>query len=250
MLHNHSRYSRFARDERNTIDIHHHQNINTTISSSQPRFATLSRTSSPPSLLHQFAMLHTMSTTASHHHLTAATSDSPMTALLALQTHWHTTKRSSPPLKRLGMRSVEVVALAAAMLVVPWMVHSIMLCFSEMYEFLGRRATSPYSTNSWASVLIALVLMIGWVGVLGRLCYSVDLEEKGKTTQRSTGVVGEKEQRGVSWGRILGRIVIPLLLIVLTGHFALEFARRVSNPMPIITANIVTTSLEAEAISL
>lgn len=84
---------------------------------------------------------------------------------------------------------------------------------------------------------------------MGRLCYGVDLEEKGKTTQRPTGVVGEKEQRGVSWGRILGRIVIPLSLIVLTGHFALEFARRVSNPMPIITTTIVTTSLEAEAIS-
>lgn len=172
-------------------------------------------------------MLHTMPTATSHRQ--PLPHNTPVSSLLVFQSHWHTTKGSSPLLKRLAMRSLEVIALAAAMLVIPFTIHSGMLCFDAFHEFLGRRARSPYSATSWGSVVGAVVMMAGWTLGLGRLGYLVD----------GGAMVGTKVQRHISWGRILGRIVIPLLLVALTGNLALEFWRRVAKPMPFVTANIV-----------
>ncbi|KAF2849503.1 hypothetical protein T440DRAFT_480030 [Plenodomus tracheiphilus IPT5] len=163
-------------------------------------------------------------------HLTTSSTTNPLTTLTTLQTSWHTTKRSSPLLARLGMRGAEILALAVIMLIVPLMIQSLVLCFGQLYEVVGRRARSPYTGSSWGSVDIAMGLMVGWVGVLGWLGYRVDFE--------GGRVGGEKEGRSVSWGRVVGRIGIPLLLIVLMGHFAVMVLRRVVDPLPFVMGDV------------
>lgn len=173
-------------------------------------------------------MLHTMPTATLHYQ--RLPHRTPVPALLVFHSHWNTTKRSSPLFKRLIMRSLEVIVLAAFMLVAPFAIHGAMLCFDDVYELLGRRAASPYAEISWSRVMAGVGMMAGWTLVLGRLGYLADVEgeEKRGPKRSDHGHVGRKmmQNRRVSWGRILGRISIPLVLVTLTGHLALEFSRR------------------------
>jgi len=193
-------------------------------------------------------MLHTMPTTTALHRQRLP-HPTPVLAFRIFHGHWNTAKRSSPLLKRLVMRCLEVIALAAVMLVIPFAIHGAMLCFDDFDDFLGRRARSPYSQISWISVVGAMTMVAAWTLVLGRLGYLVDVEVGEERVQCTGGASGRKTQRRVSWGRVLGRISIPLILVTLTGHLALDFLRRVAEPMPYITANVVARTMGAHELA-
>ncbi|KAH9880367.1 hypothetical protein IAQ61_000658 [Plenodomus lingam] len=184
-----------------------------------------------------------MPITPPHHHTPSTPAPNPLTTLLTLQTHWHNTKRTSALPLRLFMLSLEVSALGAATLLAPTIIHALTLCFSELYELTDRRAHSPYAPRSWGSIGLALLLLGAWVLALARLAYIVDFEgdrgrARGQERGREHGADGPGTRGAcVSWGRIAGRIIAPVLLFVLTGDFLLGVARRVVDPMVVIVGN-------------
>jgi len=164
-------------------------------------------------------------------------SANPINALDSLTSNWDTRRHNASPIARLGMRILEVIALAATMFIVPRLIHHGVQCFDEVYEVLGRRARSPYAPSlPIASFAIAGVLMVVWHVWLGRLSYSAIMEDgAGQTKQIKTQ---SASQRRVSWGRILGRIVIPLVLLSLAVKFSFQLVQRLANPLPWITPNV------------
>lgn len=168
--------------------------------------------------------------------------------------NWHLHKRKSPFVKRLGMHSLEVIGLAAAMLVVPLTMHRAVQGFDEMYEILGRQAKSPYARFSWINFSFAFMILITWHLWLGRLAYLTVLEggadekrveaREGKSTVSSSSTTFESRVnlggKAISWGRLLGRIVIPFLLITLGLHFGYQILwRLIADEKPLITRNDV-----------
>jgi hypothetical protein len=191
---------------------------------------------SPKKTTQPIAMLLTMSTTH------------PRTnELLYLLWHWHVHKAETTFLKRLSMRGLEVVALAAAMLFVPLTMHHAVQGLDEIYELLGRRAQSPYATTPWTSFAIAAVMLLVWHIWLSRLSYQTILETTLIPLDTTSSTVEEKEQlkekksqdERISWGRILSRLVIPCLLLTLGSHFLFTIFTRIKHPNPIITPNTV-----------
>lgn len=169
----------------------------------------------------------TMSSPPPHH---KQTSTDPMRTLDSLSTTWQHHKKTAAFPQRLGMRVLEVVALAAAMFIVPTFIHRVVQSFDDVYELLGRRARSPYSPAiPWTSVIISFVLLAGWHFWLGRLSY--------KTIIESNEDAGSK--RRVSWGRVLGRIVMPLFLLSFGLQFAYLLFERITKPAPIVIGNVV-----------
>lgn len=90
-------------------------------------------------------------------------------------------------------------------------------CVDEMYETLGRRARSPWETDTGGfRVIWGVVLMLVLHGALWRVSYGCVLSERGRDVQED-GSDGQKN-RGVTWERVLVRIVVPLLYEHVTRH--------------------------------
>jgi hypothetical protein len=173
-------------------------------------------------------MLLTMSTTHPH-----------TNAMLSLLTHWHSHKRKTTFFKRLGMRTLEIFALAAAMLIVPATIHQGTRSLNELYELLGRRARSPYTSFTWFSIFLAVALMLGWHIWLCRLSCHTILEPLSIRPKGDEATAYEEAKRRISWGRVLGRVVVPFLLLVLGMQFAWEIGRGVVKPKEMVVGNTV-----------
>ncbi|KAI4926840.1 uncharacterized protein J4E92_006000 [Alternaria infectoria] len=178
--------------------------------------------------------------------LTMSTTHPRTNEFLSLLSHWHVRKAETTFLKRLSMRGLEVVALAAAMLFVPLTMHRAVQGLDEIYELLGRRAQSPYATTSWMSIAAAATMLLGWHIWLGRLSYrtileaaSIPLETTSTTEEKEYLKEKKAQEERISWGRILSRLVIPSLLLTLGSHFVFEIFTRIKDPRPRITLNTV-----------
>ncbi|RMZ70073.1 hypothetical protein GMOD_00000118 [Pyrenophora seminiperda CCB06] len=186
--------------------------------------------------------------------LTMSTTTSTTSPLLSLLSDWHLVKRSTTPPKRLGMLSLEVLALAAAMLVVPLFMHQAVCALDVLYEHLGRRARSPWEREKWLSVLLGVGGLSVWCLCLARLSWGVVLDrevEGEKTTSTLTTTTTAEVERRVEGPQgmehhdaarnqgILSRIIIPFFLIVLASHFAYALASRLRCPRPFVTRNEV-----------
>jgi hypothetical protein len=184
--------------------------------------------------------------------LTMSTTHPRTTALLSLLSHWHVHKAETTFLRRLSMRGLEVIALAAAMLFVPLFIHRAVQGVDEIYELLGRRGQSPYATVPWTSIVIAAVLLLAWHIWLTRLSYRTVLEAGSipldtTSTTEEQEALQERKMREVhiSCGRILGRLVVPCLLLTLGSHFMFQIFSRIKDPRPRITPNAVEDMQEA-----
>ena len=178
--------------------------------------------------------------------LTMSTTHPRTDEFLSLLSHWHVRKAETTFLKRLSMRGLEVVALAAAMLFVPLTMHRAVQGLDEIYELLGRRAQSPYATTSWISIAAAATMLLGWHIWLGRLSYrtileatSIPLETTSTTEEKEFLKEKKAQEERISWGRILSRLVIPCLLLTLGSHFVFEIFTRIKDLRPRITLNTV-----------
>jgi hypothetical protein len=149
-----------------------------------------------------------------------------------LASRWQHGKRNAAIPQRLGMRLLEVIALAGAMFIVPTGIHRIVQSVDEVHELLGRRARSPYAPQlPMMSVLVATMLLAGWHIWVGRLSYKAIMEDEDDKARAS-------KQGQSSWGRILGRIVIPLVLLSFGVHFVYMLFDKFANPAPFVTPNL------------
>ncbi|KAH7084272.1 hypothetical protein FB567DRAFT_78585 [Paraphoma chrysanthemicola] len=164
---------------------------------------------------------------------TSAPASASLSTLTSGINRWQHRKNTSGIPLRLSMRLLEVIALAASMFVLPAGVHYIVQVFDETYEIVGRRARSPYDASlSGISIAIAGLLSLAWHLWLGRLSYTAIMEEQRVVSN------GDEQTRKISWGRILGRIVIPTALLSLGVHFTIQFVQRIGMG-PFVTSNVI-----------
>ncbi|KAF1912985.1 hypothetical protein BDU57DRAFT_521617 [Ampelomyces quisqualis] len=110
---------------------------------------------------------------------------------------------------------LKLLALTTAIYILPTAMHTITTSLSDLYDLVGRRARSPYAPDApLASVIGAGVMLLAWHVWLGRLSYVGIME-------------GTKRHGGMSWGRLLGRIVLPGVLLVTGVVFAAGVGRKV-----------------------
>jgi hypothetical protein len=193
--------------------------------------------------------------------LTVSTTHPRANDLVSLLQDWHLHKRETTFFRRLGMHSLEILGLATAMLLIPLTMHRAVQGLDEMYEILGRQAKSPYAHLSWVNIVFAFVVLVAWHVWLARLTYLTVLDggpagdedeaatkgkrESGSTasstsTEKSSSSSIKSENKTVSWGRVLGRVVIPFLLVTLGLHFGYHVCRQlVADTRPFITRNDV-----------
>jgi len=170
-------------------------------------------------------MMASTSSTSSHHQ----PSSDLLKTLENLSSSWQRRKQHAAVPQQLGMRVFEIIALAGAIFIVAAAVHRIVQSIDAVYELMGRRARSPYASSSpWMSVMVAIVLLTAWHVWLGRLSYKAILKDESDVSN----------QRRSSWGRILGRIVVPLLLLSFGVHFLYGLFDSFTHPMPFVIPNI------------
>jgi hypothetical protein len=133
----------------------------------------------------------------------------------SLISQWNTYRRTTSLPTRLLMRILELLLLTAAFYILPTFLHHIVQSIDDLYDILGRTARSPYTAVSGVSVGVGILVVLGWHVWLGRLGYKAMLDG-GKEGVGRTG----------SWGRVLGRVVMPVFLVVFGIQFGYQVLRR------------------------
>jgi hypothetical protein len=111
----------------------------------------------------------------------------------------------------LSLLFLKIAGVALAMLLLPRTIQMGVQCVDEMYDMLGRRARSPWETEARGlGVICGVVLMFVLHGALWRVSYGCVLDDRGRDVEED-GSDGQK-YRGVTWERVLVRVVVPLLL--------------------------------------
>lgn len=120
-------------------------------------------------------------------------------------------------LTSLLMLLLKILFTAVAILLVPRIIHIIVQCFDDLHDMLGRRARSPWETQMlWGNgALAAMGILVVSHALLFRLSHNAIMDEdvqQGEKKERSFEMRAWKE-RSVTWERILGRVIIPMLLV-------------------------------------
>lgn len=144
-------------------------------------------------------------------HNMAPTDRLTRTASITRMLLWRTTNTVT----RLSITVLKIFLMAIVMFLVPRTIHSIVHNFDILQEITGRRARSPFELYvRWGrSVIVALGLLVTWHEVLRRLSYRIVSKDNGGDAFVKTG---REEKRGllnVSWGTVLGRVIIPGMLL-------------------------------------
>jgi hypothetical protein len=134
----------------------------------------------------------------------------PKAILITNITMQSTTSSTSPLLTRLALPILKFLALTLALYIVPTLIHTAVRSLDALYELLGRRSSSPYTLSV---ILAASALLVAWHVWVGRLSYKT--------------VVKGKRRSDVSWGRVLGRVIVPGALVVFGLGLMGEVAGRV-----------------------
>jgi hypothetical protein len=157
--------------------------------------------------------------------------------------------------KHLSILILKAFIVALAIFVLPRTIHTIVRCFDDLNEMMGRRAKSPFEGQALCrgGVVVALGLLVGWHCVLGRLSYRAIVEEDedgdGGVSKVGKEIDEEKVRKGkgVTWGRVLGRIIIPGLLGGLLMVLVWMSGWRMNIGRPLVTANTVDLEDDARA---
>lgn len=114
-------------------------------------------------------------------------------------------------------KPLKLVAQAGAFVFLSKFIHQLVQCLDEIYDATGRRSRSKFEKLQWGRVVLGVLLLAGWQVWLVRLSGMVVVEEEGKGRGQGDDhgpeKQGEKSKTSVSWGRILGRILIPAFLV-------------------------------------
>jgi hypothetical protein len=81
--------------------------------------------------------------------------------------------------------------------------------------------------------------MLGWHIWLVRMSWYTILEPLSIRPRGDEAAAYEEAKRRMSWGRVLGRVVVPFLLLVLGMQFAWEIGRGVVKPKEMVVKNTV-----------
>ncbi|KAF1930176.1 uncharacterized protein M421DRAFT_3921 [Didymella exigua CBS 183.55] len=112
---------------------------------------------------------------------------------------------------RLTTLIVKVIGTALAVFLVPRTIHVLVLCLDGLYEMLGRRAASPWELQSFSGfgAVVGLLIMAVLHHLLFLIGYGAIFDEDLSGPYKEGA---EKGKRGVTWERVLMRVIIPLFL--------------------------------------
>ena len=100
-----------------------------------------------------------------------------------------------PLLTRLARSILSLVALTIALYILPTFIQHIAHSLSALSALTGRRARTAFEDIPASSVVVGVAVLAVWHGVLAGLSYY--------SVRRRDG----------SWGRVLGRVVVPGVLL-------------------------------------
>lgn len=119
------------------------------------------------------------------HGTTSTASFSPFPTLTS---RWHIRRMNAPLPTRLGMRLLEILALALAMIAIPSLMQYGVRSINELYEIIGRRSRSPFASTSPTRILAGMLAFFVYHVVVVGLAYVA----MGKQEERTSGrVIGE-----------------------------------------------------------
>lgn len=111
---------------------------------------------------------------------------------------------------RLSIFVVKVTGTALAMFLVPRLIHVLVCSLDDLYEMIGRRAVSPWETQSSSGhgVLVGLVAMAVMHHLLSRIGYGAIFNKDLSDSKKP----GARKEEGLTWEKVLMRVIIPVLL--------------------------------------
>lgn len=117
----------------------------------------------------------------------------------------------------LSLLFLKIAGVALAMLLLPRTIQMGVECVDAIYETLGRRAQSPWENgvlgNYGYGMVWGVVLMVVLHGALWRVSHGCVLDDRGRGGTDVHEIRSEGQSyRGVTWERVLVRIVVPVLL--------------------------------------
>ena len=122
-------------------------------------------------------------------------------------------------------------------------IHGIVHDFDILQEITGRRARSPFEPHvRWGrGVIVALGLLILWHEVLRRLSYRIVSKDNadGNAVVKKTEQEEKRALLDMSWEIVLGRVIIPGLLLVFLVLLMWRVVRY-GDTREMITANTVS----------
>ena len=105
-------------------------------------------------------------------------------------------------------------------------VHYFVQCLDEIYDVTGRKSRSKFEGVKLGRIVLGVGLLLGWHVWIVRLSVvsTSALDEGGK----EEGARDEGDERGirkrVSWGRILGRVLVPAFLVLSSTLWSIQLA--------------------------
>ncbi|KAJ4289036.1 hypothetical protein N0V90_011378 [Kalmusia sp. IMI 367209] len=161
--------------------------------------------------------------------------DRPHSPFPSLTSRWRLARSNAHFAQRTAMRLLELCLAALALVVVPSTIQFFVRSLDTLYEVVGRRARSTFDELAWSSLVVGGGALVAWHAVLVALSYKAIIE---KSVER---------KKGYTWGKILGRVLVPAYLVVaLVGLFS-TLASRIATPIVLPRAADSAASTPSEA---
>ncbi|PSN71529.1 hypothetical protein BS50DRAFT_631469 [Corynespora cassiicola Philippines] len=146
------------------------------------------------------------------------------------------------------MFAIRLVFQSLAMYIVPKTIHGSVQCIGAIEELLGRRARSKFDRIPWMQISVGVLLLFAWQIVLIRVSYQAVLDEPllPENEEQSTNVhvqekaverKAEEADKTISWGRVLGRLVVPGFIFIFLTIWGIRIALMAINPKPLMVEN-------------
>jgi hypothetical protein len=115
-------------------------------------------------------------------------------------------------------------------------IHYFVQCLDEIHDATGRRSRSKFEVISWGRIVFGLGMLVGWHVCIVRLSLlsasKLEDEEDGGT-MGDDGEGGAKREKSISWGRILGRVLIPAFLVSSSAMWSVQLTGRLFFPLAV-----------------
>jgi len=120
--------------------------------------------------------------------------------------------------------TVKLLVQACAFFLVSKSIHSLVHSLDAVYDTVGRRSRTKFERVEWGRLVLGVTLLVGWHVLLVKLSILSSDFSVGKEVLDEEERVGKSTK--LSWGRLLGRVVIPAVLILAGAGFAVRLACR------------------------
>ncbi|KAF2708661.1 hypothetical protein K504DRAFT_352932, partial [Pleomassaria siparia CBS 279.74] len=110
------------------------------------------------------------------------------------------------------------IARACIFILLSRLTHQLVRCFDSVYDATSRRSRTEFEAVPWGRLAVGAVLLVSWHVWLARLSHVAIVEARVRGEAERGGRGGQvlesraDEEKSVSWGRILGRVLVPLFL--------------------------------------